>query len=126
MAEAVRWRCAPSASSAARTKSADASSWTQHVGPISYLGGKADYDVDWETLDENKAGITRDSRGGWLGFTDKYWLTALAPANGAPIEASLRKGASGAYQADYAGAVLRRRAGPGGHRRNPPVRRGQG
>ncbi|MGH6706580.1 MAG: membrane protein insertase YidC [Sphingomicrobium sp.] len=84
-------------------KSADASSWTQHIGPISYLGGKADYDVDWETLDENKAGITRDSRGGWLGFTDKYWLTALAPANGAPIEASLRKGASGAYQADYAG-----------------------
>jgi YidC/Oxa1 family membrane protein insertase len=35
-------------------------------------------------------------------FTDKYWLTALAPANGAPIEASLRKSATGAYQADYA------------------------
>ena len=85
-------------------QSADPSSWTNHVGPISYLGGKADYEVDWDTLDENKAGITRDSRGGWLGFTDKYWLTALAPANGAPIEASLRKSQSGAYQADYAGA----------------------
>ncbi|RIX31789.1 membrane protein insertase YidC [Sphingomonas edaphi] len=85
-------------------KSADPSTWTQHVGPISFLGGKADYGVDWETLDENKAGVTRDSRGGWLGFTDKYWLTALVPADGAPIEASLRKSASGAYQADYAGA----------------------
>jgi YidC/Oxa1 family membrane protein insertase len=85
-------------------KSHDPSSWTNHVGPISYLGGRADYDVDWDTLDENKAGITRDSKGGWLGFTDKYWLTALAPASGAPIEASLRKSASGAYQADYAGA----------------------
>jgi YidC/Oxa1 family membrane protein insertase len=85
-------------------KSHDPSSWTNHVGPISYLGGRADYDVDWDTLDENKAGITRDSKGGWLGFTDKYWLTALAPAGGAPIEASLRKSASGAYQADYAGA----------------------
>jgi len=85
------------------TKSHDPSSWTNHVGPISFLGGKADYDVDWSTLDENKAGVTRDSKGGWLGFTDKYWLTALAPANGAPIEASLRKSDSGAYQADYAG-----------------------
>jgi YidC/Oxa1 family membrane protein insertase len=84
-------------------KSADPTSWTSHVGPISFLGGVADYDVDWETLDENKAGITRDSRGGWLGFTDKYWLTALIPAEGAPVEASLRKSATGAYQADYAG-----------------------
>ena len=84
-------------------KSADVSSWTSHVGPISFLGGEADYDVDWETLDEDKSGITRDSRGGWLGFTDKYWLTALAPTTGAPIEASLRKSQSGAYQADYAG-----------------------
>jgi len=86
------------------SKSPDPSSWTQHIGPISFLGGKADYKVDWDTLDEDKAGITRDSPGGWLGFTDKYWLTALAPANGAPIEASFRKSASGAYQADYAGA----------------------
>jgi YidC/Oxa1 family membrane protein insertase len=86
------------------SKSADPTSWTSHVGPISYLGGISDYDVDWETLDENKAGITRDSRGGWLGFTDKYWLTALIPAEGAPVEASLRKSASGAYQADFAGS----------------------
>ncbi|WP_037501985.1 membrane protein insertase YidC [Sphingomonas jaspsi] len=85
-------------------KSKDTSSWTNHVGPISYLDAKADYSVDWKTLDENKAGITRDSKGGWLGFTDKYWLTALVPANGAPVEASLRKSDSGAYQADYAGS----------------------
>jgi len=85
-------------------KSPDPSTWTQHIGPIGYLGGKADYDVDWDTLDENKAGVTVDSRGGWLGFTDKYWLTALAPANGAPIEASFKKSPSGAYQADYLGA----------------------
>jgi YidC/Oxa1 family membrane protein insertase len=84
-------------------KAPDASSWTQHIGPNSFLGGKANYDVDWETLDENKAGVTVDSRGGWLGFTDKYWLTALIPASGAPVEASFRKSASGAYQADYAG-----------------------
>ena len=86
------------------TKSVDPSTWTNHVGPISFLADKADYDIDWDTLDEDKAGITRDSRGGWLGFTDKYWLTALIPSNGAPIEASFRKSGSGAYQADYSGA----------------------
>ena len=85
-------------------KSADPTSWTSHVGPIAFLGGEADYGIDWETLDEDKSGITRDSRGGWLGFTDKYWLTALAPAANAPVDASLRKSATGAYQADYAGA----------------------
>lgn len=85
-------------------KSKDPSSWTNHVGPISFLADRADYDVDWKTLDEDKAGVTRDSRGGWLGFTDKYWLTALAPASDAPIEASFRKSSTGAYQADYAGA----------------------
>jgi YidC/Oxa1 family membrane protein insertase len=82
------------------SKSPDPSSWTQHIGPISYLGGKADYDVDWETLDEDKSGVARDSRGGWLGFTDKYWLTALVPAGGAPIEARFGKD-RGDYQADY-------------------------
>lgn len=85
-------------------KSKDPSTWTNHVGPISFLGGKADYAVDWKTLDEDKAGVTVDSQGGWLGFTDKYWLTALAPANGVPIEASFKKSPSGAYQADYSGA----------------------
>jgi YidC/Oxa1 family membrane protein insertase len=84
-------------------KSSDASSWTSHVGPISFLGSKADYKTDWETLDEDRSGITRDSKGGWLGFTDKYWLTALAPAGNSPISASFRKSATGAYQADYAG-----------------------
>jgi YidC/Oxa1 family membrane protein insertase len=84
-------------------KSTDPSTWTQHVGPIGFLGAKANYDVDWATLDENKAGVTLDSRGGWLGFTDKYWLTALIPAQGAPVEASFRKSDTGAYQTDYAG-----------------------
>jgi YidC/Oxa1 family membrane protein insertase len=84
-------------------KSKDVSSWTNHVGPISFLEDKADYGTDWKDLDENKAGVTRDSNGGWLGFTDKYWLTALVPGSGTPIEASLRKSGSGAYQADYAG-----------------------
>ncbi|HET9336733.1 MAG TPA: membrane protein insertase YidC [Sphingomicrobium sp.] len=98
-------------------ESPDLSSWTQHVGPNGVFNGVAQYDVGYENLDgeepgffarlfgsDAKAGTNAfSSRGGWLGFTDKYWLTAVIPANGAPVEASFRKSGSGAYQADYAG-----------------------
>jgi YidC/Oxa1 family membrane protein insertase len=81
-------------------KSPDATSWTNHVGPISVFGGTADYDVDYKTLDEegaqNFSGVS-----GWLGFTDKYWLTALAPGD-ATMNADFRRSPSGGYQADYA------------------------
>ena len=84
-------------------KSPDPDGWTMHVGPIAFLNGAADYDIDWDTLLEAGAnGEHFDSRGGWLGFTDKYWLTALAPAQDASIAASFRKAPNGAYQADYA------------------------
>ena len=85
------------------TKSPDPDGWTMHVGPMGYLNGAANYEVDWKTLDEAGANGERfDSRGGWLGFTDKYWLTALAPAQDAAISASFRRAPGGAYQADYA------------------------
>jgi YidC/Oxa1 family membrane protein insertase len=79
-------------------KSADPSSWTNHVGPISVFEGKADYDVNWKDLDE-KGTTSFNNVGGWLGFTDKYWLTALAPAGN--MAADFRHSPSGGYQADY-------------------------
>jgi YidC/Oxa1 family membrane protein insertase len=85
------------------TKSPDPDGWTMHVGPIAFLNGAANYNINWKTLDEAGAGGEHfDSRGGWLGFTDKYWLTALAPSQDASISASFRKAPNGAYQADYA------------------------
>ena len=87
-------------------KSPDPDGWTMHVGPIGFLGGAANYDIDWKTLDEESAGKPFNSNGGWLGFTDKYWLTALAPAGNAPIAASFRKAPGGAYQADFARAPV--------------------
>jgi YidC/Oxa1 family membrane protein insertase len=84
-------------------KSPDPTGWTMHVGPMAFLNAAANYDIDWETLDEAGANGQRfSSRGGWLGFTDKYWLTALAPSQDASISASFRKAPGGAYQADYA------------------------
>jgi YidC/Oxa1 family membrane protein insertase len=80
-------------------QSPDRSSWTNHVGPMGVFDGKADYDVNWKDLDK---GTTEAFNGvaGWLGFTDKYWLTALAPENGM-ADAEFRKSPNGGYQADY-------------------------
>jgi YidC/Oxa1 family membrane protein insertase len=79
-------------------QSPDRSMWTNHVGPIGVFDGKADYSVNWKDLDEGKA--ENFTNAGWLGFTDKYWLTALVPASGTTGE--FRKSPSGGYQADYA------------------------
>jgi YidC/Oxa1 family membrane protein insertase len=85
-------------------KAADASMWTMHIGPMGFFNGDANYEIDWDMLDEaGAAGKAIDSRGGWLGFTDKYWLTALVPAGGSPVAASFKKSPRGAYQADYIG-----------------------
>ena len=81
-------------------QSHDPDSWTNHVGPISVFGGKADYDVDYKTLDKDGSQAFNDVSG-WLGFTDKYWLTALVPGNAA-MSADFRRSPSGGYQADYA------------------------
>jgi YidC/Oxa1 family membrane protein insertase len=85
------------------TKSADPSTWTNHVGPISVFGGKADYDVNWKDLDE-KGSVSSADVSGWLGFTDKYWLTALVPASA--VTADFRHSPSGGYQADYAASAV--------------------
>jgi YidC/Oxa1 family membrane protein insertase len=80
-------------------KSHDPDSWTNHVGPIGLFDEKADYSVDYKTLDE-KGPQPFNSVAGWLGFTDKYWLTALVPQ--ASMSAEFRRSPSGGYQADYA------------------------
>ena len=84
-------------------KSSDPSSWTMHVGPMSVFDGTADYDIDWETLDEaGDAGRRASDVTGWLGFTDHFWLTALAPAGSGKMVADFRRSPAGGYQADYA------------------------
>jgi YidC/Oxa1 family membrane protein insertase len=81
------------------TQSADRSTWQNHTGPIGVFNGKANYDVNWKDLDEGKA-ESFDTSSGWLGFTDKYWLTALAPQ--AAMTGEFRRSPNGGYQADYA------------------------
>ncbi|HEV2596017.1 MAG TPA: membrane protein insertase YidC [Sphingomicrobium sp.] len=80
-------------------QSADRSTWQNHVGPIGVFDGKANYSINWKDLDQG-AREAFDGVGGWLGFTDKYWLTALVPAK--PFSGEFRRSPNGGYQADYA------------------------
>ena len=81
-------------------ESPDPDSWTMHVGPVGVFEGAADYGNDWSVV----AAGTRsfNTRGGWLGFTDKYWLAAVVPDQARSGEASFRhNSATNSYQADF-------------------------
>ena len=82
--------------------SREVDSWTIHIGPLGAFNGAMNYDVDYDDLDTvGEAGSRFATAGGWLGFGDSYWLTALVPAQKSTIDAGFRKGA-GSYQAEYA------------------------
>ncbi len=80
--------------------SKDPSVWTNHLGPVGVFDGAANYKVNYKDLDEPEGAVRKSSTGGWIGFGDKYWLTALAPAKDAKIDAGFKAG-GGMYQADY-------------------------
>lgn len=80
--------------------SKDLDSWSIQVGPMSVHNGAADYDVNWKDVD--KAPQKFSTTGGWLGFTDKYWLTALVPDQEAAFAGEFQSTGKGGYQADYA------------------------
>ncbi len=61
--------------------------WNVHVGPMGVFNDVADYDWEYDDVDEAPNGVDFASKGGWLGFTDKYWLGALIPDQSASIKA---------------------------------------
>jgi len=80
-----------------------------HEGLLGVLGGRLQeqtYDKSKTEAEKNGGGPSLDmpTTGGWLGITDKYWLTALIPDQSTPIQASFRhltEDGSDRYQVDY-------------------------
>lgn len=75
-----------------------------HEGPIAVIGGTLK-ELSYEDLREQGV-ISYSTTGGWLGFTDKYWLGALIPTQTEPVEARFvhtRAAETDKYQADYVG-----------------------
>jgi YidC/Oxa1 family membrane protein insertase len=86
--------------------SKDPDSWTIHTGPMSVSNGAAHYNPNFKDVDKAPTKFT--TTGGWLGFTDKYWLAALVPDQSRAFDGQFRAGANSAYQADFttAGQML--------------------
>ncbi len=86
-------------------ESPDPDTWTSHVGPVGVFNATAHYDSNWS--DVASAGTQRfSSTGGWLGFTEQYWLAAVIPSQSNPVEANFRHNpATNAFQADFLGAA---------------------
>ena len=59
-----------------------------HEGPIGVLGGTLE-EIDYDDLREDGP-VELPSEGGWMGITDKYWLTSLVPDQGAELVATFR------------------------------------
>ena len=78
-----------------------------HEGPLGVFRDSLDQDgtldeISYSTLQDDGA-VKVSSIGGWLGFTDKYWLTALIPQQDQNVDTRfLHEGAVGSdiYQVD--------------------------
>lgn len=71
-----------------------------HIGPVGVFDDHPNYDWGYVDIAENNGEAAFTSTGGWLGFTDKYWLGALIPDQKTPVSAKFR--ASGdVYQAQF-------------------------
>ena len=81
----------------------DKDTMTIQVGPIYEAGNGVKFDVDYTDIDA--APTTFNAKGGWLGFTDHYWMTALIPDQNAQHGLSL-KGADQRHQADFRSPTL--------------------
>jgi YidC/Oxa1 family membrane protein insertase len=82
--------------------SKDPDSWTMHTGPVGWLADDEHF-INFSKVDEAPQPFT--TTGGWLGFTDKYWLAAIIPGQDHAVEATFRKGSNRSYQADFLAPV---------------------
>lgn len=80
--------------------SVEQDSWTIHIGPMGVFEETANFDTDYEDVQEAGAsGVGANVTKGWIGFTDKYWLGALIPVTDTRIDGKFRAGSGDVYQA---------------------------
>lgn len=92
--------------------------WLVHEGPIGYVGNEL-WQVKYKDLrEEGRREKTADR--GWIGITDKYWLTGFVPQQGATAKyrynyvPNIKDDDKGRYQVDYTGTAVKVAAGETG------------
>ncbi len=95
-----------------------AGNWLLHEGLVGVFGGRLTEQTYTAARDEaakgNSISFRHEGRGGWGGFTDKYWLTALLPDQTRNAEFSFRvlqEGGQNRFQVDFLGDAKEVRTG---------------
>ncbi|MEO1543567.1 MAG: membrane protein insertase YidC [Pseudomonadota bacterium] len=85
----------------------------QHEGIIGWTGEAGLQELTYsELMEPGGSQRLENIKGGWIGFTDKYWATAIVPNQGATYSANLRlaraRGAKGleAFESEYLLAAM--------------------
>lgn len=74
-------------------------------GLIGVLNGELQ-EIYYSDVKDDGQKVTRDATGGWMGFTDKYWASALIPDQAASLTATFQhiaQNGADIYQSDYLG-----------------------
>lgn len=80
--------------------------WSFYSGPIGVFGKKLE-EVGYDKIDEAKAeNITFESKGGWCGITDKYWLVAVIPNQQTHVVTNYSRTANGLYSVDVSNDTI--------------------
>ncbi len=78
-----------------------------HEGLIGVFGEEGLKEVDYDDVEESGEVRPAKAASGWLGITDKYWATALVPADAGEFQGRFSYGkAAESFQADYLGDVV--------------------
>lgn len=59
-----------------------------HEGPLGVFDGSLKDDIKYKKLKDDKL-IEEQGKGGWIGFTDKYWLTAVVPSQDLAVKSRM-------------------------------------
>ena len=82
--------------------SPDPDTWTINTGAMGVFNDSAAWFNNDDIDEAPNATLNTATRGGWVGFTDHFWLGAIIPAQDSNVTTSFRRAAGGLYQADYA------------------------
>jgi YidC/Oxa1 family membrane protein insertase len=79
-----------------------------HEGPIGIIDNVLE-EIDYKDLKKNIGPIEYNSKGGWFGITDKYWLATIIPDQSSNVIARYQfytKNNKEKYQVDFKGGVV--------------------
>ncbi len=79
-----------------------------HEGPLGIINNVLE-EIDYKDLKKNLGPIKYNSKGGWFGITDKYWLATLIPDQSSNVVARYlfyTKNNKEKYQVDYKGGII--------------------